>query len=138
MAKLNIAEIQKEVTKEYFYQVKRYARMADFYGRPSVKLDMRFSKNKEIARRLNKMFNSTQFLSDVAYAKARLKMRKDFRKYTFSNILNNHLVIDWIANKRNIRNIIPQKCMQFISGRNHYIRDAHDIKILRILENYIR
>lgn len=98
--------------------------------------DMRMKKNWEELGKLSQSYIDMGGYEGMKEIFNKKISRNAKRIVKFTNIYNNHLVVDYLANKRHLTNIYDnQLCF---CGRNHYARNEQDLKIISILKKYAK
>lgn len=98
--------------------------------------DMRIKKNWEELGKLSQSYKDMGGAEGMREIFNKRISRNTKRIEKFTNIYNNHLIVDYLANKRYLTNIyINGLCF---CGRNHYARNEQDLKIIRILKKYAK
>lgn len=129
MAQFKEKDIWKAVVKLYWQNVVSKARDNNL---PLYRLDMRKYFDRVVGIKVNNLLLSDKFKLDVAIAKRNIEKRKKPKK--FQNVLSNHLVKDYIRNKKDIVAIYSDHI--FFGTRNHWAKCPNDIKILKILKKW--
>jgi len=96
-----------------------------------IKLDMRFSFNKEVGKFLELL----KISEDEKTRINRLRSdRRKSRRLPFQNVLSNPIVRDYLSNKHHLLDVRPDH-LYFIGHRNHWAKNNFDRKILSVLIN---
>lgn len=124
--KKHIAECAKEKYL-HFDEIKR-----KFYQ----SYDMRIKKNREELGKLSQSYKDMGGAEGMREIFNKRISRNIQRSEKFTNIYDNHLIVDYLANKRYLTNIYENGLC--FCGRNHYARNEQDLKIISILKKYAK
>lgn len=98
--------------------------------------DMRIKKNWEELGKLSQSYKDMGGAEGMRGIFNKKISRNARRIEKFTNIYNNHLIVDYLANKRYLTNIYDD--VLCFCGRNHYARSEQDLKIISILKKYAK
>lgn len=98
--------------------------------------DMRMKKNREELGKLSQTYKNMGGAEGMREIFNKRISRNIQRSGKFTNIYNNHLIVDYMANKRYLTNIYENGLC--FCGRNHYARNEQDLKIISILKKYAK
>lgn len=98
--------------------------------------DMRMKKNWEELGKLSRSYKDMGGYEGMREIFNKKISRNKNRIEKFTNIYNNHLIVDYLANKRHLTKIYDD--LLCFRGRNHYARNSQDLKIISILKKYAK
>jgi hypothetical protein len=93
--------------------------------------DQRTKVGKEATKLIGQIRSGVDFQEIERKRNARRKLRQ---APSFVNIFERPLVRDYLSNKRSLEHVHGQ-CLRFF-GRNHWAKDAKDLRILEILKKH--
>ena len=91
-----------------------------------------FDKRTKFGKQAYAYYLKLQYTENVSLILEKRRKRCS-QKYTFSNVLDNKLYLDWKSNKHNII-VCDNRLSEGL--RNHWAKNEFDIKVLKILKKY--